>query len=689
MRHSIRLFGPWLIAPCILAGTANVQADVHVRVKDNTFHVAPGMLAYTEFELSGEPLAESLGLDLDVLSPSAIDKPYPFDYAAGIESYEYSEEAMYALDYQSHLGPHLANGPRNAHRGGTLADLGKRFIDLSQAVGFSPDEIPLNMYPISLPLSAGIPQFGQPVDTRIVNHGEVTVEEANGQKKTLTTDIPAYYRDFKTLAWDPKGMTMSLEPAAIGGMLLKEVMWSQDFLGTMHSRKDDQEVEATSATMDQGDQYALGDSAVDGFNGVVLTELSLDKMTLMQNRLAFNGKTLGAKISPDYDPAKGPIWFPHSTRVELVQKHGLNALGKLTVDDRSSTLRDEWMLLWPLAEYYGFSDQRAANTHKKAAFQAVFDGSPFAAAPKVNIDRNPHNDIAGEDAFSLASNLSHLVFRNLQALHFNKAAGTLVDRWNGKPGNHITIYDAAYALVALDIYQRAQNAEPVGYASAAVASTVLKTPEGEAAKAMIRRQADFLLKQALGANGLAHDGLTLDPQGKATAASPADKKQSLGTQFALLRGLGAAFAATGDSRYRQAGRQLYLTIEKRMFDPSIGTWADKPGQPTLHTAWTEAAISGGLRTAMQQLRNEGPESSPELELAQLAQRYVSWFRTVINGPRLGEGMQQAEWLEDTGENMISGEGGDTDHDHVPQITAAGGPHGTAMVMAGSAEVSEK
>ena len=39
----------------------------------------------------------------------------------------------------------------------------------------------------------------------------------------------------------------------------------------------------------------------------------------------------------------------------------------------------------------------------------------------------------------------------------------------------------------------------------------------------------------------------------------------------------------------------------------------------------------------------------ELELAQLTQRYVSWFRGTVNG-----GMQMAEWIGDSGENVIEG-----------------------------------
>ncbi len=133
-----------------------------VKVLDKTFDVAAGMFAYTEYELSGEPLAESLGLDLDVLDPDQADQPTPFDFAAGINSYEYSEEAMYAVNYQSHLGPHLVNGPVNAKRGGTFASLGERFIALANSVGFAPDELPQNFYPITFPSTRPCPSSARP-----------------------------------------------------------------------------------------------------------------------------------------------------------------------------------------------------------------------------------------------------------------------------------------------------------------------------------------------------------------------------------------------------------------------------------------------------------------------------------------------------------------------------------------------
>jgi len=124
-----------------------------------------------------------------------------------------------------------------------------------------------------------------------------------------------------------------------------------------------------------------------------------------------------------------------------------------------------------------------------------------------------------------------------------------------------------------------------------------------------------------------------------------------------------------------------------MFDEAIGTYAEVPGQATEHTPWTAAAISAGLRSAMQTLRNEEGESAEALDLASLTQRYESWFRTVINGRNTGEGMQLAEWLGDSGENVAKeSDSGDTDGDGVAQVTKAGGAHGTAMVMAGRVRV---
>ncbi|WP_375749579.1 hypothetical protein [Vibrio sp. HN007] len=657
--------------------TSAVFAAPEVTVLDKTHQPAGSFLAYTEFELSGEPLAESLGLDLDVLDPNIANVPTAFDFAAGIESYEYSEEAMYALNYQSTMGPHIVNGPLNQARGGKLHDLGKRVIEMAAAVGFPASEVPQNMYPISIPYMSGSPEFAQTPDTTTVNGDEVEITTAKGEDKKVQVVVPAYFRDYKTLSWDESSFDKTLNPAATGGIFLKEVMWSQDFLGGMHVTETEEEVEADSATMDQDGKHSLGVSAADGFNGMLLTEMSIDKLQIIQKMLGFDGTKLGVKFGPDYNPENGPIWFAHKVSVEEEKVNGVNAIKALKVSDSSSQLRDTWMMLWPTAEFFAFTDQREANTAQNPAFTAVFDGAPFAAAPSQNIDANQVNDVIADDAFSLASNISNLLFQNIAALHFNDEKGTFVTEYkDGQQGDQVDIYDSSYSIVALSIYQRAKDALPVGYASAESGDVNLQSKHGKQALNMIVKQADFILANMVAENGLVFDGLTLD---KAMTRSG---EQSLDAQFATIRGLVAAYLATDDMKYKKAARSIYLAVERNMFDKNINTWAAVPGQATIHTPYTAAAISGGLREAILHLKNEEGENEPAFELTALTDRYVSWFRGVING-----GMQLAEWMGDSGENQIKGSSStDTDEDGVHQVIAAGGKYGTAMTMANKVSV---
>jgi hypothetical protein len=679
LSHAINMASVFTLSLMAVSSFSQADTQVTAKVIDNTFITSANMLAYTEFELSGEPLAEALGLDLDILDPYEKDQPTQFDYVTGIESYEYSEEAMYALNYQSQLGPHLVNGPRNALRGGTLKNIKQRMTTLAKSAAFPSSEIAKNIYPISIPYRSGSPEFNQAVDSTVIDQEEVEIINQAGDIVTVTAQIPAYQHDYKTLSWDKNKQQHIIEPAAIGGILLKEVMWSQDFLGGMHVIKSDEEVEATSANQDQDGIHALGVSSSDGMNGVILTELSLDKMLYLQNELAFDGKKLGATITPQYDANKNPVWFPHAIEVTEAKHNDRNAFGQLSVKDSHSTLRDSWMLLWPISEYFAYTDQRTANTNQSPAFTATFDGQPFASTPKVNTDTHSKNNIAGTDGFSLASNLSNMLFKNIDTLHFNKQHQTFVDTFSGKQGTHVTTYDAAYSIVALSIFQRAQDALPVGYASSDGGNIHLNTPQGIRALELINQQANFIIRNLIAKNGLVSDGITL--------SGKLDSNQSLDAQFSAIRGLSAAFVTTKNEAYRSAARQLYVNIDKQLFDKKLGTWAiNSIGE---YTPWTAAAIASAMRETMLHLKNNESENSPALELTSLVERYTSWFRTVINGPSISEGMQLSEALSDTGELIIKGHSSDSDQDNVPQITKSGGSFGQAHVLAAKVIIGHK
>lgn len=661
-----------------LAAVMAIAMPAHaasVKVLDKTFDVAAGMFAYTEYELSGEPLAEGLGLNLDVLEADKADKPTPFDFAAGIDSYEYSEEAMYAVNYASRLGPHLANGPVNVARGGTMEDLGKRVIALANAVGFPPDELPQNLYPLTFPLDRGVPEYGQKVDITPVSSADVEAVTHTGRELKFKAVTPAYLRDYGTLAWRADGVDLAFTPAAAGGQLLKDVMWSQDFLGGMHVTESDEEVDDIASTdMDHDGKHSLGVSSADGVNGMLLTEITWDKLLTLRDRFGYDGKTLGAAIGPDYDAAKHPVWFPNKVAVTLDQKNGVNALGTLTVADGGSSLRNIWMLLWPLAEAYGFTDQRTENKNENKAFLAVFDGDPFPAAPDANRGSDRARYVKADDPFSLVETLSNVVFQNLSTLHFNKDAGTVVDTWaDGKQGDSVTTFDAAYTIVALDILARAVDALPVGYASAS-SGEPLQTEEGKQARTLLKTEADFIVGKLVGADGLVADGYTV---GKG-----ASSERSLGTQFAAIRGLSAAFVATGDDAYRAAARKIYDAVEAHMVDAKSGIFSPTPGKPFEVTPWTNGAVSAGLRELLETLGNKEGETDPLLDRAALTKSYTDWFHVV------GRGMQLAEWLDDTGEHVVDGDTtGDINENGIKSVTFAGGPFGTAPVMAARVEIT--
>lgn len=649
-------------------------SDTKTKVVDKTFYTAGAMFAYTEFELSGEPLAEALGLDLDTLDPNAINQPTEFDYTAGIESYEYSEEAMYALNYQSKMGPHLVNGLLNAQRGGDMASLAKRFIHFAKVTGNEADILQQNMHPTALPYISGMPEFATKPDMTVVNNDEVFVF-AHGKEKKIKTAVPAYLRDYKTLAWKESGMDKTFNPAAFGGALLKDTMWAQDFLGGMHIVENDEEVEATSSDMDKTGKYALGVSSADGVNGAILTELAHERILYLQEKLGYNGKKLGVSFTPSYSASKNPIWFAHKVAVTEAKANGTKSVGKLKVQEGHSSLRDTWQLLWPVSEFYAYSDQRSSNEAQNPAFLSVFDGDPFAAAPKKNADADMSNDVKAKDAFSVVSNLSNLLYENITTIHFDEKAGTLVDTYNGKKGNIVTTYDAAYSMEALRIFERVVDALPVGYGSGEGAKS-LGTAKGKKAIALITKQADFLIKNLKCAkNGLYNDAYTIGKGPKTT--------KSVGTQFAVVRGLTAAYLATHNAKYRTEARALMVAIEKNMYDKEIGTYVDVTKE---YTPYSIAAVSGGLRDAISHLKNTGSEKESALELKNLTDRFTRWFQLVVNGNSTSEGAQLSEWLLDTGEFVMDSDkkNSNSDGDNVASITQ----NNTAMTMAGKVKLSK-
>ncbi|WP_135554418.1 hypothetical protein [Paenibacillus cymbidii] len=669
-------------AAALIAATGCTNGGASVDVTDYTFDTAGNMFAYAEFELSGEPLAETLGLDLDVLDAGAIDKPSKFDYVAGIESYEYSEEAMYEVVEKSGLGLHLVNGPatrKQAQTSGAKANeaLAAQFVKLAEAVGYKPEEIHQNMFPTFIEFAKGDPHYLKPIDTAKFAEGE------DGAY------IPKYQVDFSSLRWDRAKMDKTLVPAAYGGTFLKQALWAGDFLGNYHTVDKDEELEGKTSSDDKDKNIRLGVSSTDGMQGMILAAEIWNKLLYVRDGLFYDAKSkqLTAGQGGGYNPQNGFVYLPHAVKVtESASEGEFYGPQKLEVSDARSLLQDQWLMLWPAAEFLGTTDQRAANTHTNPAFRAAFDGTPFPAAPAANTDANPANDVRADDPYSVNYDVLMQLFRNVKAMHWNEAEGVFVTENDGaKQGDKMDTFEAGYTLEALRIFERAIDGLPVGYANGEDAEG-LNTAEGKEALAMIRKQADTIADKMIDAKGLAANGWTV---GKGLDGSAPTLKAQLGA----IRGLTAAYLATKDEKYRDAARKVYQATDDRFWDAkakAYKTSGDSLAKTYVYDAFTAGGVSAMLRLGLTTLANaDADKSKPKaLDVSMAKKRYTDFYRQVVNGPELGHGMQASEFW-DTGDVYKEGDKkGNTDKDTVPQPQAGHGTNGIAPVLL-SVEVKPK
>lgn len=641
---------------------------VKVAVTDYQFDTAGNLFAYSEFELSGEPMLEGLGLDLDLLDPAELDSPTPFDYTAGVESYEYSEEAMYEVVEKSGLGLHLVNGPmimktaqsKNLQPNEVLA---ARFLELADAVGYPKDEIFAGMFPTFIEYVSGDPHYPQAVDTGVFAE----------QDDTYT---PKYQVDFTSLRWNRDLMDKKLVPSAYGAAMLKQALWTSDFLGGLHTVDTEEELEGQTSSDDNDQNIKLGVSPADGMQGMILAEEIWNKLAFIRDGLFYDASAgkLVSGAGSSYDPKRGLVYLPHEIAVTEIDSTEFPGPQAMKVTDTDSILQDQWLMLWPLSEYYGVTDQREENVNRNPAFGALFDGAPFPSSPTVNTDDTPMNNVNADDPFSLSQDLLIQLFRNIQSMHWNDNEGILISEHDGKTqGIRMDTFDAGYTLEALRIFQRAIDGLPVGYASGDDVAG-LGTKEGQEALAIIKKQADFIIDSLIGKDGLVANGWTI---GKgADSSSP-----SLKSQLGAIKGLTAAFLATKDVKYRNAARDLYDAMDRIMWDSSVSAYRTSDNLYQ-YDAFTAGAVSGVFRAAINTLRNgNGDTDTPQtLELETMIERYTDFYDQIVDGPAIDQGMQASEFWDTGDQYRIGDTSGNTDKDHVPQIQAGHGDFGIAPIL---------
>ncbi len=646
------------------------KENYEVRVSDYTYDNAANMFALTEFELSGEPLVEGLGVDLDTLDPGKINEPSAFDYTAAIEAYEYSEEAMIEVVEKSGLGLHLVHGPALKHwakmKGLTPEEaLSERYYELADSVGYPREEIFQNMFPTMIEYTKGDPHYPQ----------EVNIDEyASNDDGTY---VPVYQVDYKSVRWDRSKMEKQLNPSAYGATFLKQVLWASDFLGGYHNTKTDEELEGNTPNDDQAEDVALGVSSADGMQGMILAEEIWNKLNFVADQLFMDGKNKKlTNIKPGtlYNPEEGFVYLPHKIEVMEDGNDVAPKASQLKVVDSKSYLQDQWLMLWSGSEYFGMTDQRPESKNVAPSFRAVFDGAPYPKAEQKNIDSTIENDVRSNDPYSVNRDVLLHVFKNIDAMHFNKEKGFFVTEHTGEQaGTYMDTFQAGYTMEALRIFQRAFDGMPVGYGSGEEGEA-LQTAEGKRAKELIIKQADFIMNELMQDHGLVANGFDVE-KGVDTS------EPTLKAQLGAIRGLTAAYLATKDEKYREAARKLYVKMDEYFLDKELNLYQTKKGE-WKYDPYVAGVLSAAFRVGIQNLSNTGNESEqPEaLEIESITSKYVDFHEKIIDGPALDQGMITSEFW-DTGDFYKAGDkSGNTDGDNVPQIQAGHGQYGIAPVL---------
>ncbi len=630
MKTSITLFISILIAASVS------QAQVVVTSTDN-FSTRDQMLLANEINESGEPFAEALGYDLDLLDPMVLNMPDSISYTLGIENYEYSRYLLGTVISRSGIGLHMMWAPMIVKMAAMEPDSFDGSFTGGTPNGYKEDD----------ELMKNIMHFGMLANQMApMNPWPQFADFESGDPHLPQAVAPDFQMDFSSLRWDRDLMDKTLNPGAMGQSLMKQYLWAQDMLGGFHDSLDvgitpdgtNSPDSAGSPHFDPHNNIYYGGSSLDGFIGQVLTAEAINKTMFLINSLAYDGDTLGMVDPATYDPANGIKYFPH--RISVTETPVGDMLPPqatvLQVTDASSDLFDQLSYLWGTLNYKNMMNPADSSDETHLAYHTVFDGDPFPAAMSQTGMPGP---------FDLMMGTSKVIFMNLMAMHYDMTNGTFVDSSGllegvPQPGEKISTLEAGYIIMVL----------------AKMKEEFTNTPLEQMVLDALNAQSTFLLNNLKDINGGYYNAYLLN-QGPETSA-----KTSV-SQSAAARGLYAAYALTGNTDYLDAADEAYNFLISNYYVADQHAFKTELNNDlATYTPLNFAVVAGGLREAV--LIGGHTDA---------ATIYTRFFKKVANVMQLAE-------FDVTGEA-----GNDSDGDGIPYLPEQ--PDHLAPVFAAEAQLN--
>ncbi len=584
------------------------------------FVTADQMLLSNELNESGEPFAEALGYNLDVLDPFIAGSPSATAYVLGIENYEYSRYHLGTIITRSGMGLHMMWAPLIMKMAASLPDSVDGSITTTPN-GYKEDDVLASTIKMISTLSNQIapknpwPQFAEFIE------GDPYLPQA-------IDPVNFSWNDFSTLRWDRTKMKKVLNPAAMGQGLVKQYLWAADMLSAFHDVNDNEILAngtnspdfTDSPQFDPNNNVYFGGDSLDGFIGLIITAESINKVTFMANALAYDGVKLGAIDLKNYNPINGIQFFPHKIAITESKVHPdlPPKLSSLTVTDDSSHLFDQASVLWSTSSFTNMMNPNDNSDAAHLAYKEVFDGNPFPAAMSVTGTPGPYDLMRGT---------AKAIFQNLMAMQYNKVHKTFVDvakldKGVVKQKTKISTINAAYSIVALETF----------------VNEFATTPLGNMASTLVAEQAMYMINHLSDGKG---------GYGSKTELGSNDVivSKKVGSQAAAVRGLYVAYRVTGALKFRTAAHKAYQFLIANYYVPGQMAFRTKINNPEAkYTPRNFALITGALR-----------EASLEGNNVEAANIYTAFFQKVGNKMQLSEGAASGEL------------GGDSDLDGIPYI----------------------
>jgi hypothetical protein len=643
-------------------------------VNSTRFVVREHMLAAGEMQISGEPLAQAMGRNLGSYSRAHIPPDLYFDtspwaagpwidlpgFSSGVESYEYSKQPMNFLAFESAAGTSLEFAPLlSPQTDSALQQLILHFATGSNALGrFVFAAQPMGWPGIwpTLHLFASFDPASQPTGS-VSGNCSISSDDDPGSTGALT--CADYECDASSLHLTSRGAQadFTITPGADGFATWKYGLWSINYLQTMHDSTEAAVASVSPAQLASvgtsgngvvgadanGNATAagtyLGSSDIEGFQAQLFLLMADNRaVDWLQNLTTIDGQTLSGfastldALSYAYDST-----LRYFANVSVTESMGsaMFPVPSYSIAPGTPSVLDLAGLALGYATVYALTDASNKDVGGSQPALAYFDGDPFPADDGSADGENTLHDHA-------------LAIIRVAVIDLDRMAmdstGVLVDS-----GRTIDTTSVAYTLLALRAVRRALSSQLELYSNntpdSAVGTTPLDAipthdPDGstfsQRVDALIAAEANLLYTQLTDVTGRAYAGWN------AATNAPVDQTDTLDAHTAAIRGLFAAYLATGDSRYHDRALAVYARLDATFYDAVAHIYGAgaAPVDEVEFTPLRFALLQSTLRDMYELVatRPGGESLEPVLE-----DRIARLNKLVLNGWDDRDGDRQVNW----------------------------------------------